>query len=93
MNTARKILILVINVFLSRYSVFYRLLSVMLLLLAFYRLQLKIQPYKNKLNNRLERTEAIAGAFTLYGGTLFVNEDNEVAVFNSIIFILIIIAN
>ena len=92
-NTGRKVLILSINVFLSRESLFYRLLSITVLLTIFYRVQINLEPYKLKLNNGLERVEAIAGALTMFGGILFVSEEDEVQIFNIIIFLCIMVAN
>ena len=91
-NTARKVIILSINVFLSTYSLFYRVLSIFILLVVFYRVQIKLEPYKLPLNNVLERTEVIAGTFTLFGGVLYLGEE-AVVLFNVIVFFLIISLN
>jgi len=45
------------------------------------------------MNNSLERVEVVAGAFTLFGGVLYINEDDSVSVFNVIVFFLILIYN
>jgi hypothetical protein len=92
-NTARKVMILSINVFLSTESLFYRVLSIIILLVFFFRLQLRLVPYKYYLNNVLERAEITAGAFTLFGGMLFISEEDEVAVFNVVTFVAILSVN
>lgn len=56
-NTIRKVFILWVNILLSTQSINYRLLSMTTLLVIFYRIQLILQPYKTKINNRLERHE------------------------------------
>lgn len=91
-NTARKVLILSINVFLSTYSLFYRVLPIIIFLVVFYRIQIKLEPYKLPLNNVLERTEVIAGTFTLFGGILYLEEE-AVMLFNAIAFFLIVALN
>ena len=91
-NTARKVLILSINVFLSTFSLYYRVLPILVLLLVFFRLQIRLQPYKLPLNNVLERAEVIAGTFTLYGGLLYIGKF-DFALFNVIVFAIIILVN
>lgn len=56
-NTGRKIIILWVNIFLSTQSINYRLLTIITLLTIFYRIQLTLEPYKEKVNNKLEQLE------------------------------------
>jgi len=88
-NTIRKVSILAINVFLSRERLAYRIIFLTLLLFLFYRLQIRMEPYKNLINNQLERIEIIAGTFTLYGGIVFVQDQTHVNFIEIIVFILI----
>jgi len=92
-NTIRKVSIMGVNVFLSRESLVYRIITLTIVLILFYRLQVKLEPYKNKENNSLERIEIVAGALTLYGGILFVHEQTRVGFLESTIFILIMGVN
>ena len=64
-----------------------------LLLLAFFRLQIKLEPYKLSRNNKLERKEFIAGLLTMFGGTLFVDQKNKVELINLIVFVLVVAIN
>ena len=88
-NTIRKVSILAINVFLSRERLAYRIIFLTLLLFLFYRLQIRMEPYKNLINNQLERIEIIAGIFTLYGGIVFVQDQTRINFIEIIVFILI----
>jgi len=89
-NTIRKVSILGVNVFLSREHLVYIIISLTILLLLFYRLQVKFEPYKNKENNSLERVEIVSGTFTIYGSILLVHEQTRVGFIESIVFILIV---
>ena len=68
-------------------------MSLVVVLLVFYRIQIKLQPYKLNLNNSIERLEMTTGMFTLFGGILFTDFDQKQDTLNSIVLILIIIVN
>jgi hypothetical protein len=53
-NTARKILMAAINVFMSKVPIIYSACTAVLVLVFLLRLQIGLQPYKNQLNNNLE---------------------------------------
>ena len=91
-NTFRKVTILSINIFLSTVSVYYRLLFIIVVLLVIYRVQVYLKPYKVLMNNSLERLELVAGTLTLFGGILFIDDEN-VPLINIIVFFLILIVN
>lgn len=65
-NTIRKTLILMINVFLSSTSIFYQVLISVLTLFTTVQIQKKLEPYKLKHNNEIEIQGTIAGTITLF---------------------------
>lgn len=80
-NTFRKFLILVFNVFLSSYSPYYRILLAIIALFVILRIQQRIKPYKDPDNNRVEMLAIIAGIVTLYCALVFVVEENSISGF------------
>lgn len=53
-NTLRKVIVVSINVFLSRFESFYKGVTAIILLLFMIRIQMRLQPYKLSANNELE---------------------------------------
>jgi hypothetical protein len=92
-NTTRKISILLIAVLLSTSNLKMKVLCVLTMLIFYYRLQIKLEPYKYYMNNHLERIEMVSGSLTLFGGIIFTQTEDEVMIFNSILFIAIIVVN
>ena len=89
-NTLRKILILFTIIIFSQISSFYKIITVVILLITFYRLQIWLKPYKRERNNSLERLEMISGMFTIYGGLIFMNENNNQASLDLMVFVFIV---
>lgn len=65
-NTMRKVIMIGINAFLSTLPLIYSASSAVIVLVGLMRLQLKLQPYKKELNNKLEMEAMTAGAATLF---------------------------
>mmetsp|Transcript_17094 Transcript_17094/g.19717 ORF Transcript_17094/g.19717 Transcript_17094/m.19717 type:complete len:116 (+) Transcript_17094:64-411(+) len=65
-NTFRKVLILLLNVFLTSFSAHYRILFAIVVLVIILRVQEKLKPYKNEDNNRVEMLAIMAAITTLY---------------------------
>lgn len=65
-NTVRKVSMVAINVFMSTVPLVYGATTAVLVLIALVRLQLRLNPYKNHLNNRLEVDAMVTGGATLF---------------------------
>ncbi|CAI2361394.1 unnamed protein product [Moneuplotes crassus] len=92
-NTSRKITILIVVVFLAQASVHLKALLITTVLVAFFRLQVFLSPYKLKENNGLERLEMTTGLITLFGGLLFISDDDREPVIDLMVFLFIIVCN
>ena len=71
LNTARKTLLLWLPVFLSTYSLNYKVLSATLIMIIILRVQQRLEPYKSSNNNKLEFNEILTGAFTIFSTMIF----------------------
>ena len=92
-NTARKVLMIGINAFLSTLPLVYSATSAVLVLVGLMRLQLRLQPYKQDLNNKLEMEAMTAGTATLFWGVLFISDSQGFTVLTTMILTVIIIIN
>ncbi|CAI2369222.1 unnamed protein product [Moneuplotes crassus] len=73
-NTFRKFVILLFNVFLSIYDPYYRILGAIISLIILIRIQERLKPYKNQSNNRIEVIAVFAAVVTLYCTLVFVTD-------------------
>ena len=87
-NTLRKSLLLTISVFMSTISLYYRSLFATILMIIFWRIQKRLQPYKLMTNNKLESFEILTGSMTIFSSMIFEDEENSVNLINLIVFIL-----
>ncbi|CAI2360059.1 unnamed protein product [Moneuplotes crassus] len=92
-NTSRKVTILIVVVFLAQASVHLKALLIVLVVVIFFRLQIFLSPYKLQENNALERLEMTTGLITLYGGMLFISENDREPVIDLLVFMFIIVCN
>ena len=76
----------------STIPLIYSAVSAVIVLIALIRLQIKLQPYKLEINNRIEMEGMITGAATLFWGVLFVS-DNGFSVIVTFILIIVFIMN
>ena len=93
-NTLRKVLIVWVNVFLAQYDSFYKGILAVVLIIILFRVQLVLMPYKDEEVNECEYLSFLSSAMTLYGGLLFINDEergNDVV--ELIAFILIVLVN
>mmetsp|Transcript_3923 Transcript_3923/g.4790 ORF Transcript_3923/g.4790 Transcript_3923/m.4790 type:complete len:153 (-) Transcript_3923:40-498(-) len=65
-NTARKVVMVAINVFMSTAPIIYSSVTAVLVLIGLIRVQLRLKPYKNPLNNDLEIESMVTGSATLF---------------------------
>ena len=92
-NTLRKILMVAINVFLSTMPLIFSATTAVLVLVALIRIQIRLKPYKNELNNELEIDSMVTGTATLFWGVLFISDDNKFAAIVLAILIVLILIN
>ena len=92
-NTLRKVSMVAINVFMSTLPLVYTAITAVLILISLIRLQLRLNPYKKELNNKLEIDAMVTGGATLFCGVLFVSDDSDLAVVLLILLIVIIFIN
>ena len=91
-NVFRKVALLSVNVFLSRFSYVYKSAAASIVIVSIIRVQIKLAPYVFQWNNELELLSNIAAGLTIMGGLIF-STGNSVALFDLMIFIIIIIFN
>ena len=87
-NTLRKFMIIVINVFLTTAKPSTRALLAIIIILSLIRIGDKLRPYKLKIYNTLQFREAVTSVLTLYGGMFFIDADSSVGV---VILVMVII--
>ena len=92
-NTTRKILMIAINALLSTLPLVYSAVSAVLILIGLMRVQLRLQPYKHELNNKLEMEAMTTGTATLFWGVLFVSDSQGFSAITTLILIVIIVMN
>lgn len=81
-----------VNVFLSRFSYVYKGAVASIIIVSIIRVQIKLAPYVYPWNNEVELLSNIAAGLTIMGGLIFSAEQN-VALFDLLIFILIVVFN
>ena len=92
-NTIRKVFVLCWSIFLSTEANIYRILLSILVLIIMLRIQIRLVPYKFKVNNFLKQGMIITGSITLFWGLIFINESSSVGLFSTFSFLVILISN
>jgi hypothetical protein len=92
-NTARKVMIVSVDVFLSGYPLFYKGATAIILIVVFTRVQLALEPFKLKINNECELLSYIASLVTLFGGLLYVSDVQKVDFIDLFAFFVIVFVN
>jgi hypothetical protein len=92
-NTLRKFVVLAIAVFLSSQSFNYRILTTMIFLVCFLRVQFYLKPYKLNDNNHVDLLGMLAAAITVYWSLLFIESNKTVNNFTIIWVIIMYFAN
>ena len=90
-NTVRKIMMIAINALLSTLPLIYSAISAVMILIVLLRVQIRLQPYKQEVNNKLEMEAMITGTATLFWGVLFVSDTQNFAAITTIILVVIIV--
>ena len=89
----RKILLLSIHVFISDEQKILKALFGSVILFVTWMFQARKKPYKIGIITELESREMMSSILTLYGGLVFVQEDEKLQALHIIIFILVVIMN
>ena len=84
--------IISINVFVASENPEMKALIALLVIIIILRLAGNIRPYKNDILNEIESREILTSAATIFGGTLFLNEETPDSV-KLLLFIFIVFAN
>jgi hypothetical protein len=92
-NTIRKLVLLILHVFISDELKALKVLFGSVVLFSFSILQGRLRPYKIDVVTNLEHREMLASMLTLYGGLIFIQNDDELRFMHVVIFILIAILN
>ncbi|CAI2369432.1 unnamed protein product [Moneuplotes crassus] len=91
-NTFRKFLVLLFNVFLSTYDPYYRILGAIVSLVILIRVQERLKPYKKDSNNRIEMIAIFASIVTLYCTIVYVTSENRLnSVYYGSLFLLFVV--
>ena len=91
-NTLRKALILIAISILSTVSIVYKIVISSIVLIISMRVQQRLRPYKDEANNEIELRAIIASFITVITGIIYV-QDNQIELFNTAMFIIIVIIN
>ena len=75
------------------YHFLYKVLISVIILIITTRFQISLMPYQDPKFNEIELLGTYAGAFTLFTGIIFADEDSDVEWVNLCLFIAIVIVN
>ena len=79
-NIIRKVLVVAINVFFSRYPIFYKGASAIIFMIFLARVQIRLQPFKLRANNECELLSFSASIVTLFAGLMYASDTPRVAI-------------
>ena len=71
----------------------YKIMISLIILLTTFRIQVKLQPYKDEKNNEIEILALLAGTLTLFSGLVFSSDEEQKPVLNAIILIFVMVIN
>jgi hypothetical protein len=92
-NTFRKTALLTLHVFITDDLRIMKALLGSFILFTCIIIQIRLKPYKIGVITDLEHREMISSLFTLYGGLIFVQEEEHLQFLHVVIFLAVIIAN
>mmetsp|Transcript_33916 Transcript_33916/g.33443 ORF Transcript_33916/g.33443 Transcript_33916/m.33443 type:complete len:167 (-) Transcript_33916:57-557(-) len=88
-NGLRKLVILLINSSLDRFSINYKILISVFLLSMFYYVQKGMKPYKSDHNNKIDLLSMTTATVTIYSGVIFSLESDVYKGFKTFTWILV----
>ena len=92
-NTLRKVLILMSFSILITFNPVYRIMIAVIILIVTFRVQVRLNPYKQNEYSNIEILALLAGSLTLLSGVVFTSEDNQNTILNILILIAVIASN
>ena len=92
-NTLRKVLILMSFALLVVVSLAYKILISLMILLFTFRIQVRLKPYKNDNYNNIEILAIFAGSITLFSGLIFINDEGNQTILNTLVLWFLIVFN
>ena len=102
-STGRKVVIVTIKVFLSQYNIFYKGATAVIVMVALYRVQNRLKPFKSELNNQCELigfkgkylnpNHCLACIIMLFSGLMFSSNETRVGYVEIFALIAIVINN
>ena len=92
-NSLRKVLILMSFSLLITSSPIYRIVVAVIILLATFRVQLRLNPYKNEEYNNIEILALLTGSLTILSGLIFTSDEEQNTVLNALVLIVMILFN
>ena len=92
-NTLRKFLVLWCIVFSTSLPISYRIMIATIIILIILRIQIRLHPYKDEKNNKIEILGTIAGMITLFWSILFIESDENIEFFKIFIAVIMFITN
>ena len=92
-NSLRKVLILISFSLLITSSPIYRIMVAIIILLATFRIQLHLHPYRNENYNNIEILALLTGSLTILSGLIFTSDEEQNTILNAIVLVIVIIFN
>ena len=93
-NSLRKVLILMSFTLFVTFSITYKIMIATIILLITFRIQVFLNPYKNKEYNSIEILALLAGTITISSGLIFsIDEQDQESFWNAMILMFVIIFN
>lgn len=93
-NSLRKVLILMSFTLFVTFSLAYRIMIAIIILLITFRIQINLNPYKNDDYNSIEILALLTGTVTIFSGLIFTMDDEDQESFwNAIIMMFVIVFN
>ena len=89
-NSLRKVLILMSFSLLITYRPAYRIMIAVVILLATFRVQASLSPYKNNEYNEIEILALLTGSLTILSGLIFTSDEDQNTILNVLILIIVI---
>lgn len=92
-NSLRKVLILMSFSLFDTYNPLYKIMISVIILLATFRIQVYLKPYKDIRNNEIEILGLLSGTLTLFSGLVFTSDFKQTEVLNALILIVVLSIN
>ena len=92
-NSLRKVLILMSFSLLITYRPSYGIMIAIVMLLLTFRVQIRLNPYKKNEYNNIEILALLTGSLTILSGLIFTSDENQIAILNMLILIIVIVFN